>query len=94
VPEDGSGILVNFKLAKVGDKEVSSSRVSKEQRDGSSFIVKQATPAAAERDMQQKRNMAMAILALLFCIAGAMALLHVCSGKRPRQRLYNRVGTQ
>jgi hypothetical protein len=38
--------------------------------------------------------MAMAIMGLLFCIAGAMALMCVCSGQRPRQRLYNRVGTQ
>jgi hypothetical protein len=38
--------------------------------------------------------MAMAIMGLLFCIAGAMALMYVCSGQRPRQRLYNRVGAQ
>jgi hypothetical protein len=57
------------------------------------LTVKPASTAAAERDRQQKRNMAMAILGLLFCIAGAMVLLYVCSGQRPRQRLYNRVDT-
>lgn len=94
VPEDGSGVVANFQLARAGDKNSSSIRGASSSRQGgrSSFTVTPLTKAAAERDRQQKQNMATAILGLLFCICGAMALLHVCNGQRPRQRLYNRVG--
>eukprot|EP00879_Flechtneria_rotunda_P012002 GHRR01012535.1.p1 GENE.GHRR01012535.1~~GHRR01012535.1.p1 ORF type:complete len:436 (+),score=143.34 GHRR01012535.1:2313-3620(+) len=87
VPEDGSGVVQDFKLqptSAIGSSQAGSSDSSEQ------FTLNAHGPLLIKSGRLKGNATATAIVGLLVCIAGALAVLYVCQGPRTMRQLYPR----